>query len=89
MAILCIILELVGWILPIGGAVIAYFRLFPTLPNPKADQIVTYDNVQQWMKHDIPDLFRSRRSALKWPALVVAFGLTCATVSSILSIMYL
>ncbi|SKB37507.1 hypothetical protein SAMN05660916_00577 [Arthrobacter sp. 31Cvi3.1E] len=89
MALLCIILELIGWVLPITAAVVAYFKLYPKMPNPKQDEVVTYGNVEHWMKHDIPELFRSRRSALKWPALVAAFGLTCSTISSILSIMYL
>lgn len=89
MAALCIVLELVGWILPIGAAVFAYFRMYPAMPNPKEDDVVTYGNVERWMKQDIPELFRSRKSALKWPALVAAFGLTCSTVSSILSILFL
>lgn len=89
MAILCIILELIGWILPIGSAVVAYLRLYPTMPDPSPNKETTYVDVDRWMKHDIPDMFRSRRSALKWPALFAAFGLTCSTASSVLSILFL
>ena len=89
MTILCIILELIGWVLPIGSAVVAYFRLYPTMPNPVRGETTTYGDVERWMKEDIPELFRSRRSALKWPALGAAFGLTCSTASSVLSILFL
>ncbi|NKR11236.1 hypothetical protein A5N17_01720 [Arthrobacter sp. D2] len=89
MAVLCIILELIGWVLPIGAIAFAFFRTYPTMPDPARGEVTKYGQVELWMKHDIPELFRSRRAALKWPALVAAFGLTCSTASSILSIVYL
>jgi hypothetical protein len=89
MVITCIILELIGWALPIGSAIVAYGRVYPNMPDPRVGEPTTYGAVERWMKHDIPDLFRSRRSALKWPALFAAFGLTCSTASSVLSLVFL
>lgn len=89
MVIACMILELIGWALPIGSAVVAYMRLYPQLPNPQPGVMTTYGDDQRWMQQDIPELFRSRKSALKWPALFAAFGLTCSTASGVLSLLYL
>lgn len=89
MVILCIVLELIGWVLPIASALVAFFRLYPTMPDPAPNETTTYGDVERWIKRDIPDLFRSRRSALKWPALFAAFGLTCSTASSMLSLIFL
>lgn len=89
MVIACIVLEVIGWALPIGAAVAAYRRVYPNMPDPKFGVPSTYGAVERWMQHDIPDLFRSRKSALKWPALVAAFGLTCSTVSGVLSLLFL
>ena len=89
MVIACLVLEVVGWVLPIGAAITAYMRFYPQLPNPAEGVDTTYGDVQRWMQHDIPEMFRSRRSALKWPALFAAFGLTCSTVSSVLSLLFL
>lgn len=89
MLIACIILELIGWILPIGSAIVAYRRIYPSMPDAKAVAVTTHGDVQRWMEQDIPDLSRSRKSALKWPALVAAFGLTCSTVSGVLSLLFL
>lgn len=89
MVIACVILELTGWVLPIGSAVVAFSRLYPHMPNPIEGVATTHGDMKRWMHHDLPDLFRSRRSALKWPALFAAFGLTCSTVSSVLSLVFL
>lgn len=89
MVILCIVLELIGWVLPIGSAAVAFLRLYPTMPDPAPNKTTSYGDVERWMKRDIPDLFRSRRAALKWPALFAAFGLTCSTASTVLSLVFL
>jgi hypothetical protein len=89
MVITCIVLELVGWVLPIGSAIVAFMRFYPQLPNPQEGVTTTYGDVERWMKHDIPELFRSRKSALKWPALFAAVGLTSSTASSVLSLLFL
>lgn len=89
MVLLCIVLELIGWVLPIGAAVVAFMRTYPAMPYPVEGRVTNYGDVERWMKRDIPDLFRSRKAALKWPALVAAFGLTCSTAASILSLLFL
>lgn len=89
MVIACLVLEVVGWVLPVGSAIVAYTRIYPNMPDPRVGEPTTYGAVERWMKNDIPDLFRSRKSALKWPAVFAAFGLTCSTASGVLSLMFL
>jgi hypothetical protein len=89
LTVVCIVLEVVGFLIPVSAAVVAYRRYFPHMPNPSSDATTTYDDVERWMKHDIPELFRSRRAALKWPALWAGFGLACSTASGVLSMLFL
>lgn len=89
MVVACVILEVIGWALPIGAAIVAFRRLYPTMPDPQVGVPTSYGAVERWMQHDIPDLFRSRKSALKWPALSAAIGVTSSTVSSLLSLLFM
>ncbi|WP_162943626.1 hypothetical protein [Arthrobacter celericrescens] len=89
MLVLCITLEVIGFVTPISAAVVAYRRYYPHMPDPSPGAVTTYDDVDRWMKHDIPEMFRSRRAALKWPALWAAFGLACSTASGVLSMLFL
>ena len=89
MLVLCVTLEAIGFIIPVSAAVVAYRRFYPHMPDPAAGAPTTNDDVQRWMTHDIPELFRSRRAALKWPALWAGFGLACSTASGVLSMLFL
>ncbi|WP_345037301.1 hypothetical protein [Arthrobacter methylotrophus] len=83
----CLVLTIVGFVIPVAAAVVAYTRFYPQMPDPAPNVTTTYDDVERWMKHDIPELFRSRKAALKWPALWAGFGLLCSTAASVLSLL--
>ncbi len=90
MLITCIVLEVIGWVLPIGSAGLAYRRLFRSHPADLIEKDgMTYGGFEKMMSIGIPDLLRSQRDALKWPALIAGVGVTSSTVSGILSMLFL
>ena len=85
MILVLVVLYAFGFIIPSAAAVVAYrrtMRIAPKIPPGRP----TYVDVQRWVEADIPNLFRDRMSAVKWPAIWALVGLGCSTMASIIAV---
>lgn len=85
---LVVTLAVLGFVIPAVAAVLAYrrtMRIGPRIPDGPA----SYGDVRRWVDVDIPELFRARMSAVKWPAVWALCGIGCGAAASVLSVLVL